>query len=180
MQDESFLKFSYFLIFINQCYYNNHIKRYKKDSSFQHHMVPQDNTAKQPVQATQQGQSAQSGRQDRDVISLMETVVLVGPGGQKEVNARIDTGAHTSSIDVKLAAELNLGPIIETKNVRSASGIGLRPLIRANITIKGKSMESLFTIANRDHMKYSVLVGRNILREAGFLIDPSVGGQDEE
>ncbi len=109
-----------------------------------------------------------------DIISLMEEVTLIGPAGQKKVNARIDTGAHTSSIDVKLAAELNLGPIVQTKNVRSASGVGLRPLIKADISIRGKKMNSMFTIANRDHMRYSVLIGRNILKEAGFLIDPSM------
>ena len=111
---------------------------------------------------------------DRPVIALMEKVKVIGPQKTKDVNARIDTGAHTSSIDVKLAAELNLGPIVETRNVKSASGMGLRPLIRAKIQINGKTLESEFTIANRDHLKYSVLVGRNILTEAGFLIDPSM------
>ena len=111
----------------------------------------------------------------KQIISLMEKVVVFGPSKEKEVNARIDTGAHTSSIDVKLAAELNLGPIIETKNVKSASGVGLRPIIKAKINIRGKILESEFTIANRDHMKFSVLVGRNILSKSGFLIDPSLG-----
>ena len=118
--------------------------------------------------------------EEKPIIGLMEEVVIVGPNKQKSVKARIDTGAHTSSIDVKLAAELNLGPIIETKNVRSASGVGLRPLIRANINMKGKNLESLFTIANRDHMKYSVLIGRNILRDGGFIIDPSIGESGDE
>ncbi|MFP4118198.1 MAG: RimK/LysX family protein [Candidatus Woesearchaeota archaeon] len=116
----------------------------------------------------------------KPIIGLMEEVIIMGPSDQKPVNARIDTGAHTSSIDVKLAAELNLGPIIETKNVRSASGMGLRPLIKARISMRGKTLDSLFTIANRDHMKYSVLIGRNILREGGFLIDPSVGDAGDE
>ena len=115
---------------------------------------------------------------EKQVISLMEHVVVYGKDKEKEVNARIDTGAHTSSIDVKLAAELNLGPIVETKNVKSASGVGLRPIIKAKIMINGKVLESNFTIANRDHMKYSVLVGRNILSKAGFLIDPSLNSGD--
>lgn len=113
--------------------------------------------------------------EEKQIISLMERVTVSGNSKEKEVNARIDTGAHTSSIDVKLAAELNLGPIIETKNVKSASGVGLRPIIKARIKIRGKTLESEFTIANRDHMKYSVLVGRNILSKAGFLIDPALG-----
>ena len=32
-------------------------------------------------------------------------------------------------------------------------------------------MKSEFTIADRTHMKYKILVGQNILKE-GFLVDP--------
>lgn len=115
-----------------------------------------------------------------NIIGLSETVTVEGTDNKKEVTARIDTGAHTSSIDVRLAADLKLGPITSVKNVKSASGVGLRPIIKAKITINGKTLESDFTIANRDHMKYSVLVGRNILSKLGFLIDPTKNMGDDD
>lgn len=86
--------------------------------------------------------------------------------------ARIDTGATKSSVDARLAAELALGPVIKTKLVKSAAGNKLRPVIKASIRISGKSLKSEFTIADRSHMKYRVLIGQNILKK-GFLIDPT-------
>ena len=106
------------------------------------------------------------------VIGLAEPVTLLGPAGDKEeVIGRIDTGATKSSIDIKLAADLSLGPILRTKLVKSASGTGLRAVINATIILAGKEIKSEFTLADRSKMKYSILIGQNILSE-GFLIDP--------
>ena len=40
------------------------------------------------------------------------------------------------------------------------------------ITIAEKDVLEHFTIANRTHMRYQILIGRNVLRR-GFLIDPN-------
>jgi hypothetical protein len=109
----------------------------------------------------------------KTVIGLLEKVILISPTERKKrVIARIDTGATKSSIDAKLAAELSLGPIVETKLVKSASGSKLRPVITSTIKIAKKTMKEKFTIADRGHMKYKVLIGQNILKK-GFLIDPA-------
>ena len=109
----------------------------------------------------------------RPVIGLTEKVIVTGHDGiSKVITARIDTGATTSSIDYKLAAELNLGPIIETKRIRSAHGRGERPVVRVSIDIAGQHMKKRFTLADRKHMKYPVLIGQNVLKEGFFLIDP--------
>jgi len=108
----------------------------------------------------------------KTVVGLVEPVKVTGPSGRsKEVLARIDSGATKSSVDVKLAAELALGPILKAKIVKSASGKGLRPVVEAKIILADKEFKSEFTIADRADMKYSVLVGQNILSK-GFLIDP--------
>ncbi|MFC1755475.1 RimK/LysX family protein [Thermoproteota archaeon] len=109
----------------------------------------------------------------KTVIGLTEPAVVIGPkGDKKEVVARIDTGATKSSIDVKLAADLSLGPIIKAKLIRSASGAGLRAVVNAKIILADKELKTEFTLADRSHMKYAVLIGQNILKE-GFLIDPA-------
>jgi len=109
----------------------------------------------------------------RTVVGLNERVVVHGPKGKKEVVARIDTGATKSSIDVKLAADLRLGPILKSKMVKSASGNTLRPVIYTEIEIADKKIGSEFTLADRSHMKYSVLIGQNILKDNKFLVDPA-------
>ena len=71
----------------------------------------------------------------------------------------------------ELAAELQLGPIIKRKLITSAHGHTVRPVMEARIKIGKKKLKSEFTIADRSHMRYKILVGQNILKQ-GFLIDP--------
>lgn len=108
---------------------------------------------------------------EKTVIGFKARVTLVGPNRKHSAMARIDTGAETSSLDMKLAAQLNLGPILETRFIKSASGQSVRPLIKAKMVIHGKEIEANFTLANRSHLKFPVLIGRNILKK-GFIIDP--------
>ncbi len=106
------------------------------------------------------------------VIGLAEKVDVSHHSGKKNVVAKIDTGATKSSIDTNLAAELRLGPVIKSKLVKSAHGSKLRPIIEATIELAGKRIKSEFTLADRAHMKYRILIGQNILKD-GFLIDPN-------
>ena len=106
------------------------------------------------------------------VVGLAEKVDIWHEAGKKKVIAKIDTGATKSSIDTNLAAELRLGPVIKSKLVKSAHGSKLRPIIEATIELAGKKIKSEFTLADRTHMKYRILIGQNILKD-GFLIDPT-------
>ena len=108
---------------------------------------------------------------DKLIIGLTEEILLYGKTVRK-VKARIDTGATKSSIDAKLAEELGLGPAIGKSVIRSASGQTTRPVIRAEVRIHDKKLISEFTTIDRNHMKYKVLIGQNILIK-GFLIDPN-------
>ncbi len=110
---------------------------------------------------------------NRTVVGLNERIIVHGPKGKREVTARIDTGATKSSIDVKLAADLRLGPVLKAAMIKSASGNALRPMVRTEIEISNKKISSEFTLADRSHMKYSILIGQNILKENKFLVDPT-------
>jgi len=107
----------------------------------------------------------------KSVIGLKEHVMILGKEGKKKVVARIDTGASKCSIDADLAKSLALGPVLRQKTVKSAHGITTRGLILARIKLAGRTFRVFFTLADRKHMKYPVLIGRNILKR-GFLIDP--------
>lgn len=108
----------------------------------------------------------------KTIIGLKEYVTIFGENKARKVIARIDTGATKCSIDAGLAKSLGLGPVIREKKVRSAHGESMRALILARIMIAGRKFRVFFTLADRKHMKYSVLIGRNILKR-GFLIDPA-------
>ena len=106
------------------------------------------------------------------IVGLTEKVIVKGESQNREVIARMDTGATKSSIDVSLAAELRLGPVIDSKLIRSAHGTKLRPVVEVNVEIKGKILRARFTVADRSQMRYPVLIGQNLLKN-NFLIDPS-------
>jgi len=108
---------------------------------------------------------------DRQVIGLTEMITVIGASNSKKVAARIDTGATKSSIDHKLAIDLDLGPILRTAVIRSANGRVKRPVIKAKIQIGDSVLNSEFTLADRKHMKYRILIGQDILKQ-GFIIDP--------
>ena len=106
------------------------------------------------------------------VIGLDERVKVQYSSGKKNGIAKIATGATKSSIDTNLAAELKLGPVIKSKIIKSAHGSKLRPIIEATIELAGRRIKSEFTLADRAHLKYRILIGQNILKD-GFLIDPT-------
>ena len=112
----------------------------------------------------------------KKVVGLTENITIFG-GDKKgrKIIARIDSGATKSSVDVKLAAELKLGPIIKTKLVKSTHGNTLRPVVKGKIKIAGKTITSELTIADRTYMKYRILIGQNILKDANLIIDPHKG-----
>jgi hypothetical protein len=110
---------------------------------------------------------------DKIEVGFTAKVTIVGLKDEISAMARVDTGARTSSLDMKMAADLNLGPIVETRFVKSASGQSVRPIIKAKMIIQGKEFEAEFTIANRRNLEFPVLIGRNILQK-GFIINPDV------
>lgn len=108
----------------------------------------------------------------RTVVGLTEKIIINSNSNKKELIARIDSGATKSSIDLTLASNLKVGPVIDSRLIKSAHGTRLRPVVEIEVTIRSRTLRAKFTLADRNHMKYAVLIGQNILRK-GFLIDPT-------
>lgn len=109
---------------------------------------------------------------ERSILGLIEQVTILVDSFNHKLLARIDTGATSSSIDKELVEELGLGPGHRLTTVRSAAGTEKREIIKIKILLNGKIIEEEFSIADRTHMTYSVLIGQNILKKGEFLIDP--------
>lgn len=108
---------------------------------------------------------------DKTIIGVIEKVIILGPN-KREILAKIDTGSFNSSIDVKLASELKMGPIIKSRKIKSSHGSATRPMVEGKIEIKGIKLDALFHIADRKELRYQVLIGRKTLHNH-FLVDPS-------
>ena len=106
-------------------------------------------------------------------IGLTEKATVIGSEKEKEILARIDTGADICSIDKKLAKRLKLGPVERIKKIKSSNGIRERPIVRAVLEMKGRRFIKVrFSLADRNHLRYKMLIGKNNLKR-DFLIDPS-------
>ena len=47
--------------------------------------------------------------------------------------------------------------------------------MKAIVKIGDQEIEEEFTLADRSHMTYPVLIGQNILKKGNFMIDPNKG-----
>jgi hypothetical protein len=136
---------------------------------------------------------AQTGL-NKIIVGQREQIWL--PGLQLALPARIDTGAETASLDARnielfernsqkwvrfeIVHPLTAQPIpLERKLERTAlivqannSEAERRPVIKLAINLGPVSQSAEFTLSNRSHLDYQILVGRNILRDV-MIVDVS-------
>lgn len=101
------------------------------------------------------------------VVGLTEKVLING----KEVTARVDTGAHRSSICKELYSKLGLGPFIGKVKIKNVNNVEVRPTVEAELEIRGRKVFTVLNVADRSKMKYQLLIGQDVLKR-GFLVDP--------
>ena len=111
------------------------------------------------------------------VIGVIEPVVLRGPAGEIHVHAKIDTGAARTSLDTDLARKLGLGPVERRVRTRSAAAERpeVRDVVRVSLAIGSTVFETHAAVTDRKDMKYHVIVGMDVLRKSGFLVNPRRG-----
>ena len=118
-----------------------------------------------------------------------------------ELDAKLDTGATTSSIHAiilsepdredfddedadrnivfKLVNEDDEERTVETEIVRWAAiktkkgGAIYRPVVELELCLGGRLIKDEVTLADRAHFNYETLIGRNMLEKAGIIVDSS-------
>lgn len=109
-------------------------------------------------------------KKTRLVIGLTEEVIL--EDGSTHM-AKIDTGADSSSIDEDLLKKLGEVKVVSHKIVRSALGRHRRPTVMLKIKFQGIDFKEKFTVSDRGHLTYKILIGQDILKKEKFLVDPT-------
>ena len=117
----------------------------------------------------------------RPTLPVVEEVTVVGPKGRVHVLARVDTGAARTTLDTDLAARAGLGPVLDRVRIRAsaASKLEVRDVVHAKVIIQGREFDISAAVTDRKDMRYHMIVGMDILRDAGFLVDPSKGNGRE-
>lgn len=122
---------------------------------------------------------------EKKTIGEVEELILL-PWGVA-IEARIDTGAATSSLDVcevgvkgkvvKFTLPDRCGgakytlPLKGWKQVKSASGQSRRPVVEIEICIAGQQIPTRVTLTDRSFLEYPFLLGRNTLLQGKFTVD---------
>ena len=77
------------------------------------------------------------------------------------IEAKIDTGADRSSIDIGLVEALEFLPANESKRVRSANGVRTRKLFCIPFCLNEEHQELVASATDRSNMRYPMIIGRN-------------------
>jgi alpha-L-glutamate ligase-like protein len=109
-----------------------------------------------------------------NVVGVFDKVILIGTKGKKVVRAKIDTGAYRTSVDRELVEQIGI-PFSDTKpeiKVRSGTSDGVvsRQGIDITLRLRGKTIHTIGSVSERQHLRFPVIIGRKDLD--GFLVDP--------
>lgn len=143
----------------------------------------------------QKTQAVASLEQQAQTVGWVEKAKLSGV--EKEINAKLDTGATTTSINAEIleepdeesesggmvkfrftngegTKEVFERPIVRWVRIKSREGRDIRrPVVRMKLCIAGRQIEEEVNLADREDFNYPVLVGRNMLKQAGLVVDSS-------
>lgn len=101
-----------------------------------------------------------------------EVIVRDSEAAPHTLKAKVDTGAYRTAIDERLAKKLGLHvEVLEHREVRSALGKQMRPVVRLTMHIRDRTITTEAFIADRTRMNYDMIIGRRDIK--GFLVDPS-------
>jgi hypothetical protein len=116
-------------------------------------------------------------KREKKIVGLVEMVTLIGKKGRITKKALLDTGATSTSVDIKLAAKAGIGPIISSIKVKNATSVAggtptRRPIALAKIKMKGIVVKTGVNVVDRTGLSYPILIGRDVIHK-NFIVDIS-------
>ena len=143
----------------------------------------------------QKTQAVSLASQQTQIVGWVEKAKI--PGVEKEIKAKLDTGATTTSINADILEKPDEDsqsggmikfrftngekikqdferPIVRWVSIKSRKGTDLRrPVVRMKLCVADRWIEEEVNLAERDNFNYPVLIGRNLLKQGGLVVDSS-------
>lgn len=118
-------------------------------------------------------------------------------GVEKEIKAKLDTGATTTSINAEILEKPDEDsesggmikfrftardgikqdfelPLVRWVRIESRTANYIRrPVVRMRLCVAGQWIEEEVNLAGREDFNYPVLIGRNMLQKGGLVVDSS-------
>jgi hypothetical protein len=138
-----------------------------------------------------------SSTQHKDIIiGRVENVAI--DAANLILKARIDTGAGVTSVSAKIInlqkntangkpdvvtfqvlgsdgkTKILKREVVEWMSIkkRDSTGFVTRPVVELALCLGGKHIKGLVNLSDRKNFIYPILIGRNLLKSGGFLINP--------
>ncbi|MBI4332855.1 MAG: hypothetical protein HY673_16425 [Chloroflexi bacterium] len=111
--------------------------------------------------------------QQRGVIGAKEHVIVIGPGGELEIAAKMDTAADRTSIDLGLARSLGIVPDPSENKVKVGTVAGEIELDMTRLTfiLDGRRISTSASMGDRTRLDTPMVIGKPDME--GFLVDAS-------
>lgn len=116
----------------------------------------------------------------KTIKAAEEISLKTGDGKRIKLRAKIDTGAWSSAIDIKLAKKIGLyskSKVLWYRKKISALGQEERAVIEVTFWLAGRRIKTTMTVADRSKLTFPIIIGRTDLD--GFLVNPEIDPQDK-
>jgi len=143
----------------------------------------------------QNTQAVGSLKQQTQTVGWVEKAKI--PGVEKEFKVKLDTGAKTASINAEILEEPDEDtesggivkfrfidgegnkevferPVVRWVSIKSRQGPNIRrPVVQMKLCVAGRWIEEEVNLADREDFIYPVLIGRNMLKKGGLVVNAS-------
>jgi len=140
-------------------------------------------------------QAVSLARPQTQTVGWIEKARIAGV--EKEIKAKLDTGATTTSINAEILEKPDEDsesggmikfrftasdgikqdfelPVVRWVRIESRTANYIRrPVVRMRLCVAGQWIEEEVNLADRDDFNYPVLIGRNLLQKGGLVVDSS-------
>lgn len=143
----------------------------------------------------QKTQAVSLANQQTQTVGWIEKARIAGV--EKEIKAKLDTGATTTSINAEILEKPDEKsesggmikfrftngegikqdfelPLVRWVRIESrTTNYILRPVVRMRLCVAGRWIEEEVNLAERGDFNYPILIGRNMLHKGGLVVDSS-------